>query len=179
MRHLLMLAFGLAPLIPGVAGAQESAPRAGSWGAETDLQNDVNVLRFRSTTSAWLIGFSAFYFRQDEEGSSGLEGEATSVALRLGLRSYRAPASRVRPFLGLAGILGFADDAVSERTWLVGGQFETGAHYFFTSHVSLGTSFDLRLLYGKGSRDAPFGETFDVTSITVISGLRLLGAVYF
>lgn len=165
--------------VPAITSAQETGPRAGSWGAEATPGGEVSLLRFQSNTSAWLIGFAGFYNkRQEDGGAGGLEGETTYAALRLGWRGYRASESRVRPFTTVAGLVEY-DDNVFGPMWNFGGQFEYGAAYFFTRNVSLGASFDLRALYGTGSRDQPLGGEVDVTEIRVNTGLRFLGAVYF
>lgn len=168
----------LALVVPALASAQETGPRAGSWGAEATATGEASLLRFRSNTFAWLIGFSGFYINRDEEDPSFPESETTLLTARLGIRNYRATESRVRPFTTFAALVGYNDNVFLPR-WEFGGQFEYGAAYFFTRNVSLGASFDLRAVYGRDSREAPFGEEFDVRQLTVSTGLRFLGAVYF
>ena len=165
--------------VPAITSAQDVAPTAGSWGAEASAVGDVSLLRFRSSTSAWLVGFSGFYNRRDEDDSATpFEATTTVAAVRLGWRGYRAPESRTRPFTTLAALVGY-DDTAFGATWQFGGQFEYGAAYFFTRHVSLGASFDLRAVFGVGEREQPFDDEIDVMHVTLSTGLRFLGAVYF
>lgn len=179
MRVSFLLPAALIALSPVPAPAQDTGPRAGSWAAEASPSGDVALLRFSSGTSAWLIGFSGFFDKRDEDGGAGgLEGETASFTSRLGWRGYRGEDSRVRPFTTLAALVGYLDTALGQ-TWLFGGEFEYGAAYFFTRSVSLGASFDLRATYGTGSRDQPLGGEVDVTEVTINTGLRFLGAVYF
>ena len=165
-------------VVPALAAAQETGPRRGSWAAEATATGEASLLRFRSNTFAWLIGFSGFYINRDEEDPSVPGDEATLLTARLGIRNYRATESRVRPFTTFAALAGYNDNVFLPR-WEFGGQFEYGAAYFFNRNASLGASFALRALYGRASREAPFGEEFDVRQITVTTGLRFLGAVYF
>lgn len=165
--------------VPASASAQDVGPRAGSWAAEATPSGEVSLLRFRSSTSAWLIGFSGFYNKRDEDtAGGGLDGETTTALVRLGWRGYRATQSRVRPFTTIAALVGY-DDIVFGPTWNFGGQFEYGGAYFFTPNVSLGASLALRAVYGSGSREQPLGAEVDVTQLTINTGLRFLGAVYF
>jgi hypothetical protein len=179
MRALIVSA---ALAVPATTTAQQAGPSAGTWGAEAGLGGvDVSLLRFTSNTSAWLIGFSGFYNKRDEDdgGPAAFDNEATVATLRLGWRGYRTTDSRVRPFTTLAALVGYDDTALGAM-WEFGGEFEYGGAYFFTRNVSLGASFDLRAVFGTGTRDnALLGDETDVTTVNVSAGLRFLGAVYF
>src|SRR5688572_25367341 len=111
-RNSIAAAFLVCLAVPTSLEAQDAGPRAGSWGAETSLDNDVSLLRFRSSTSAWLAGFSAFYLKREEEGDA-FEAEITAISLRLGMRFYRAPASRLRPFTTVAALVRYLNDTGS------------------------------------------------------------------
>jgi hypothetical protein len=175
----VILALLIAIATPLTMSAQDTGPRAGSWGAEASPAGDATLLRFRSNSAAWLIGFSGFYFKRDEGDDVGaLEAETMSITTRLGWRGYRNLDSRLRPFTTLAALLGYNNSDLGPD-WTVGGQFEYGGAYFFTRNVSLGASFDLRATYGRGTREQVVGGETTVTVFTVGTGLRFLGAVYF
>ena len=176
-RNAIAAAFLICLTVPASIEAQEVVPRAGSWGAEASVDNDVSLLRFRSSTSAWLVGFSGFYLKRDEEDDT-FETELTAISLRLGMRFYRAPTSRLRPFTTVAALVRYLD-GIGSPPWAFGAQFEYGGAYFFTPRVSLGASFDVRGLYGSGTSDQGIGPEVEVTEFTLSSGLRFLGAVYF
>src|SRR5688500_14720372 len=148
-RYSIAAAFLVCLSVPASIEAQDPGPRAGSWGAETSLDNDVSLLRFRSRTSAWLAGFSGFYVKHEEEDDT-FEAELTAISLRLGMRFYRAPESRLRPFTTVAALVRYLDGTGSPP-WAFGAQFEYGGAYFFTPHVSLGASLSGRGLYGYGT----------------------------
>jgi len=174
----IALAFAISLCASSVA-AQETSPQAGTWGAEGSLFQGVSVLSFRSPTSAWLAGFAVSYLNRDDEDASR-DQRATSAEVRLGIRSYRNPQERVRPFTGLSGLVAYSDNPFDNGLWAFGGAAEFGAAYFFSRHVSLGTALDLSATYSKSERpDFITGESMDVTTITARTGLRFLGAVYF
>ena len=157
--------------------AQEVGPQAGTWGAEAGADNRVNVLRFRSTTSAWMFGFSANYQKREIEDT---ELTIQSHELRLGIRSYSNPESRTRPIKGISAIIGYEDVTANSSGLLFGGALELGAVHFFSRHVSLGGAIDLSATYTSGEMDDfPTGATVDVSSIAARAGFRMLAAVYF
>ena len=157
--------------------AQEVGPQAGTWGAEAGADNRVNVLRFRSTTSAWLVGFDAFHFRLSEEGSE--DESNSSVTLRLGMRRYSNPTERVRPISGISVLLGYQDIGLGDGP-LVGASGELGGAYFFSRHVSLGSLFDLSVSYVRSEGpDFGTGAPLDMSRLAVQASIRFLGAVYF
>lgn len=159
--------------------AQEAGPPSGTWGAEATPSGAVSVLRFRSPTSAWLMGFSVNYLNRDEEDATR-DQRSTSAEFRLGIRSYRNPQERVRPFTSIAGTIGYLDNVFDEGTLTFGGAADFGVAYFFSRHASLGTALDLSASYSKSERpDFVTGEPLDVTTIIARAGLRFLGAVYF
>jgi hypothetical protein len=156
--------------------AQDTSPQAGTWGAETGSGNGISVMRFRSTTSAWLLGFSVNH-QQRDIGTQ--EVTIANHELRLGFRRYANPEQRVRPISGVSVIVGY-EDLGGTSGMRYGGAGELGAVYFFSRHVSLGTSVDLTVTYSSGEVEAGFPPaTLDQNSLIIRSGLRLLGAVYF
>jgi hypothetical protein len=176
----MLIALALACVaISAPSRAQETGPQAGTWGAETTPSGAVSVLRFRSPASAWLMGFSVNYLNRDEEDATR-DQRSTSAELRLGIRSYRNPQERVRPFTSIAGTIGYLDNVFDKGTLTLGGAADFGVAYFFSRHVSLGTALDLSASYSKSERsDFVTGESLDVTTIIARVGLRFLGAVYF
>lgn len=181
MRLIAIPAVVVATLlaIPTMASAQDAGPRAGSWAAEATPSGEVSLLRFSNSTSAWLVGFGGSYFRHDEE-SGPIELELTTVTLRLGFRGYRSPEERFRPFHTVAGLVEYISaEGRASPPWAFGGQLEYGGAYFFTPRVSLGTSLELRGMYGRGSREVFGAPETNVTEIRISTGLRFLGAVYF
>ena len=157
--------------------AQEVGPQAGTWGAEAGADNRVNVLRFRSPTSAWLLGFDAFHFRLSEEGSE--DESSSSVTVRLGIRGYGNPTERVRPISGVSILLGYQDIGLGDGP-LVGASGELGAAYFFSRHVSLGSAFDLSVSYVR--TEGPgfgTGAPLELSRLAAQASIRFIGAVYF
>ena len=159
--------------------SQEVGPQAGTWGAEASHNGAVSALRFRSPTSAWLMAFAVNHLNRDDEDATR-DQRVTSAEIRLGMRGYRNPEQRVRPFTGISALVGYSDNQLDDGLWAFGGAAEFGAAYFFSRHVSLGTALDLSATYAKSERvDFVTGASMDVTTITARTGLRFLGAVYF
>ena len=157
--------------------AQDTSPQAGTWGVETGAGTGISVMRFRSTTSAWMFGFSANYQKREIEDT---ELTIQSHELRLGIRSYSNPESRTRPIKGISAIIGYEDVTANSSGLLFGGALELGAVHFFSRHVSLGGAIDLSATYTSGEMDDfPTGATVDVSSIAARAGFRMLAAVYF
>jgi hypothetical protein len=182
-RATVILAVTFASLIRvSPAIAQENiGPKAGTWAAE-GTTNTASLLRFRSPTSAWILSASILYLHEEDEISgptpSSTTDDAFSVQMSVGLRTYRRPEERIRPFTTLRAIAGYRNDFA--RGWSVGGAGDVGAAYFFSSHVSLGVSGALNVIYEQLERDAGFGNTLrDKTLVARFDGFRLLGAVYF
>jgi hypothetical protein len=158
--------------------AQEVAPQAGTWGAEASTDSRVTLLRFRNATSAWLVGFDANHVSRQDDGDQ--DQSSSSVSLRLGIRGYRNPAERVRPFTGVSALVGYVDNDFEGGYMVFGGSGEVGAAYFFSRHVSLGSAFDLSAVYYQTERaDFPTGAPIDVSTLFVRASIRFLGAVYF
>ena len=158
--------------------AQEVGPQAGTWGAEAGHDNRVSVLRFRSTTSAWLLGFDAGHISRQDDGDQ--DQSSSSISLRLGIRGFRNPAERVRPFSGVSALIGYTDNDFEGGSMVFGGSAEVGAAYFFSRHVSLGSAFDLSGSYYRSERpDFPTGAPVDVSTLIVRAAIRFMGAVYF
>ena len=158
--------------------AQDVAPPAGTWGAEASPDNRVTLLRFRSTTSAWLVGLEAFHFRRDE--SAGEDVSSSSVMLHLGMRGYRNPAERVRPFSGFSALMGYQDDDFDGGAIVLGASGELGAAYFFSRHISLGSALELSATYFQSeTTEFPSSSLVDVRTYFVRAAIRFMGAVYF
>ncbi len=163
--------------------AASPGPRAGTWGAEATVGDGIGatLLRFRSPTSAWTLGFAGHlgFFDEDRPGIEE-SGSTYSVSLRAGLRRYRAPAASrgVRPIAG-AGVLGGIGQGTFDRTWSAGLFGELGAAYFFSPHASLGATGGLELRYLEQTYGTGVGEARR-RQTTLSAGLvRVLGAVYF
>ena len=179
-------------VLPSFAFAQspaDSTPRAGQWGAEGSLAGSTlgtALLRFRSPTSAWVVGADFSVARSKTEfGASGASfaDSRTQVSLstRLGLRSYRqSDVDRLRPIIG-GGVFGSvtrgSNDSKGWRTGLYG---ELGATYFVAPHVSLGATGEVRASYEKDERESGTGQRSEFTMTSFGASLaRVLVSVYF
>lgn len=182
MRRTVLVAVLASVANAPLAVAQEvTGPQAGTWGAETVLLGGASLLRFRSPSSAWLLGGSVSYRRVEREGDASFPlrsmDEATRLSLRLGHRWYRNAGQRLRPFTTVSSML--TVDNVSEGRLGGGAALEFGAMHFFSRHVSLGASGELRAEYHRNK------DTSGSTTITsrhvfaTLSAVRLLAAVYF
>ena len=157
--------------------AQDTSPQAGTWGAETGSGNGISVMRFRSTTSAWMIGFSSNYQKRELENT---EITIQNHELRLGLRGYSNPTARTRPIKGISAIVGYEDVSANNSGFRFGGAVELGAVHFFSRHVSLGGTIDLTATYTSGESEGILpGGPVDVSTLQARAGLRMLAAVYF
>ena len=152
------------------AVAQTEMPAAGTWGFEGSL-GTASLLKFRSPSSAWVLGFDGIYARQNSDNAAISDENVASVNLRAGLRHYGKGQGNVRPFTTLSAAVGFSSGG-GDDIWSVGPAAELGAAYFFSPHVSLGGSGQVAAVYS--SRDGAFSTFF-----VGVSGFRLLGAVYF
>ena len=163
---------------PAPGEAQDTIPR---WGAEATIGGAAGggLLRFSNPSRAWIVQ-SAFQFERisDDPAGDGPE-HIVSVDARLGMRFYRRAGEETRPFTTISGILLYQELAGSS-TFRPGIALEAGASHFFSRHVSLGVSADLRALYSRDQFGLGFPSGNDRTRISVLfSGFRLLGGVYF
>jgi hypothetical protein len=180
-------------LAPALALAQEPAtvrdslgPRAGSWGAELGIgsEQSATLLRFRSPTSALVLGVELFWLEVNEDASAfgGPSDRTYSVAnltAQLGNRWYRSVTQAARPFTSLGVLAGYARDPGGPG-WTAGAFAEIGASYFFTPHVSLGAAGGLQVAYARFKQEFVPGTTVSRRTVGVrASAVQLLGAVYF
>jgi hypothetical protein len=187
-QHALMLFAALSsPLLLGAqasATTQVSGPNPGSWAAEGVVGSvgvGASVLRFRSTQSAWIVGMNASgVVRREDIAATPFQPadrvtiRSASVDLRLGQRRYASPGMRLRPLAG-AGVLGSYQGGGGLRLWAAGIYGEGGAAFFFSPHVSLGASGEVRLVY-----DEQRGGNVTAREVMLRATLaRLLGTVYF
>src|SRR5207237_698952 len=78
-------------------------PRTGTWGGETSFGSSASLLKFRTPSSAWLIGVSTFLSTVSSSGGSGTDAHVFFADLRSGMRFYGgAPTDRLRPLMTLA-----------------------------------------------------------------------------
>lgn len=131
------------------AQATPEGTRAGAWGAEVsfDGSSDLGaaVLRFRNDRSAWLLGLRALVDYRDPPAEPRT---TTSVSGRVGLRSFRAPGSAVRPTIGAglsAALLRASGGA--QRVWQAGAYGELGISRFFGQSFAVGMSSDIHARY--------------------------------
>jgi hypothetical protein len=158
--------------------AQDTSPQAGTWGVETGAGTGISVLRFRSTTSAWIFGFSSNYARRELDGDN--EITLQNHELRLGWRGYSNPEARTRPIKGISVLVGYEDVTANNSGVRFGGALELGAVHFFSRHVSLGGTIDLTATYTTAEVDPILpGGPENVSIIQARAGLRMLAAVYF
>lgn len=173
MRRVLVSFVLLAGCALPVLAQTDTGPKAGSWGAEAASGSSASLLRFRSPSSAWVLGFNAFLVSEDADA------DATSgrADLRLGVRKYRRVEERVRPYTTLSALVGYDD--FGENDWRFGAAVDMGAAYFFSSHASLGAAADLSVTYRKFNRDLFSGPTSITQIVARLNGVNLIGAVYF
>jgi hypothetical protein len=164
------------------ASAQSEGPVAGTWGAEAANGGSAALLRFRSPNSAWLLGFNGAYARVVSEFTNPVTGPTESTdedwfaQTRVGMRWYSTSETRLRRFSTLAATVGY--NGGDGAGWVLGASGELGAAWFFTPHVSLGTSAELSASRLTGDTNGSSSFLREYLSVQV-SGFRLLGAVYF
>lgn len=169
MKRIVISALALV-ISAEAAVAQTGTPAAGTWGFEGS-PGTASLLRFRSPSAAWVLGFDGFYARQSSDNAAISDEDVASLNLRAGIRSYGKGHGNVRPFATISAMAGYTGDG-GTHIWSVGPAAEFGAAYFFSPHVSLGGSGQLTAMYSTRGADV---STFMVG----VSGFRLLGAVYF
>jgi hypothetical protein len=184
---LLLALTAAAPTMRAQQAADPVMPRVGSWGAEAVFGSGVgaNVLRFSSSTAAWLagMGFSAIY--QTDELSAPPGGLDQSGWLgfgdaRLGRRWWRGErGERIRPLTGL-GVLGGLSRNPGYQSWNAGGYGELGASYFVSPHVSLGATGELAVVYMHDRYPSAVTPDRIITRWVVRGNLvRVNASVYF
>jgi hypothetical protein len=157
--HITILVVALtaaaaAPTVHAQQVADPVMPRAGSWGAEAVFGSGVgaNVLRFSSSTAAWLAGLTFNVTHQTDDlsalpGATDQSGWLGFGDARLGRRWWRGErGERIRPLTGL-GVLGGVSSGTGIQSWNAGGYGELGASYFVSPHVSLGATGELAAVY--------------------------------
>ena len=125
MRRVILIVAGLAAIASPLAAQTDTLPKRGTWGAEASFPQSATLLRFRNPGSAWLLGLTADYSQQEFSASgTTLNTDATqhgfNALLRGGIRFYREPTKPVRPFIGVAGLVGF-NDTTNGSGWQFGG----------------------------------------------------------
>jgi hypothetical protein len=182
-RATVILALALVSLInvSPVVAQDSVGPKAGTWGAEASPGTGA-LLRFRTPTSAWILSTSIFFEHVEEESTGPFPPSPTRDLvfgrISAGIRTYRRPQERVRPFTTLGAIVGYRNDFA--KGWAFGGAGEIGTAYFFSSHVSLGVAGILSVVYERLEQGVGGGATTRTKSISAnFDGFRFLGAVYF
>jgi hypothetical protein len=169
-----------------LAAPDSAGPRPGAWGAEGGIGSgqSATLLRFRSSTSAVLIGLDASWFDTSEElpdvgGTRTQRNTYANLMARIGVRGYQTTASAARPFTSVGVIAGYTQDPGGPG-WTAGAFGELGASYFFSPHVSLGAAGGLQVTYSRTRREFSAAETLSRRQFGVqANAVRLLGAVYF
>jgi hypothetical protein len=76
--------------------------------------------------------------------------------------------------------VGYEHSPVDDGALVLGAAAEFGAAYFFSRHVSLGSTLDLAATYARSEEPGfPTGDIVDVTTISARAAIRFIGAVYF
>jgi hypothetical protein len=164
---------------PTLLRAQDTIPR---WGAEATTGGGTTgggLLRFNNRSFAWIFQTLAFYDRIDGGPTDG--DDIFSVDARVGLRFYRRADTATRPFTTISALLEHRASG-SSRSTRPGVALELGVSHFFSRHLSLGVSTDLRVLYSRERFDFPLppGNGTDRTRLSIyFGGFRLVGGVYF
>lgn len=141
--------------------------RRGQWGTQFGFDGNIasaGALRFRSERSAWLVNLEGYARRFTYEPVSppddAGERDASnySLGLQLGMRRYRAIATRANAFTGV-GLVGqmrmdrlpFGDGLVlaSRRTMAGGIYGELGATWMATRNFGLSASTGLSATYDR------------------------------
>jgi hypothetical protein len=182
-RSLAVSALALTVAVVPLA-AQEAPPsdtssalpfRGGQWATQFGFDGNfvsAGALRFRSPRSAWVIDASGHVATRTYERGGGDFGPAVSVdatdyaaGLQLGLRRYRAVATRVNAFGG-AGIFGRIQTARSlflgtltelptQRDGMTGLYGELGATWMVSRNLGLSGATQLAASYVWSSAEQP------------------------
>jgi len=166
-------------LTTGRLPVQGAVPDRGTWGVEGGPVQTGALLKFRSPSSAWLVGANGSYTYRDN-GSSGSFGgqDQTAIAVRVGLRTYRDVADRTRLFRTLSLIAFYGEFGFSNTS--LGAGAEMGIQRFFLPNLSAGVASDLSLLVSRDEDFSTSGPSTYSTSVRVtFTGFRLVAAVFF
>ena len=166
--------------------------RAGQWATQFGFDGtfaSAGVLRFRSPSSAWVLDASGSVNRYTLEVPSDVveddEADATDFAafLQLGMRRYRAIATRTTAFAG-AGVYGstivtrsafgsLPPAFYTQRTGAAGLYGEMGATWMVSRNLGLSGATQLAATYNWGSLEQPIGLGETTRTETTGYGLRL------
>lgn len=163
--------------IPAGGQAQETVPK---WGAEATLGGTTaggGLLRFSNPSRAWILQ-SSFQLERISDDLNGAE-HFVSGDVRLGMRFYRRANEATRPFTTISGLIVYQEFG-GTGTFRPGAVLEFGASHFFSRHVSLGASADLRAVYSREQVGGGAPGGFERSRFSILfSGIRLVGGVYF
>lgn len=181
-RSILAALFSI--VLPATAAAQERGPQRGTWGGELCFNCGATLLRFRDSTSAWLLGFDGRYWQARTESTSGFGrafsgGEAAFfIDLSTGLRFYRLTSTPARPFISLralAGVVGGPDMHGSSY----GAGVDMGTAYFFSPHLSLGVFGAFSAVQSVRTTRSGSASSRSRIFTAGLTGANLLASVYF
>jgi hypothetical protein len=192
-RCILVYLTVAAALVAGRGAAAQTArdsigPRQGTWGVEASYGSfsGASLLRFTSPRAAWMLGasFALGQETSDEPTQFGTVTRTThtlgTAELRVGRRWWTGELNEpMRPFvgLGLGGRYSTFSNTRSTDASVIG---ELGATYFFGSHVSLGGSGELALVYGHDKYVSSVGPALTSDSWFIRGNVaRLNATVYF
>jgi hypothetical protein len=167
---LLALAFNASATCVSAQKVAETSngPKKGTWGAEVSAGGSnigdgrPGLLYFLSPNVS--LNASAGVFRTTNE-AFGNTSTFTQTSFQLGVRRYARSGLGLRPILGAGALL-----STLAGTTTVGGYGEAGARWFFTPHLSLGTSAEISATRATGDGKA---------SVIGLNLARFTGAVYF
>ena len=113
MQKITFLCVAAIGLLSSAAQAQGPTAPSRVWGIEA--VNNVSggsLLRFRSSQSAWLLGVNASYTENQVETVNPITGASStttqdnlSTRLEVGLRRYSNPATSLRSFTTVSGLV--------------------------------------------------------------------------
>ena len=164
-----LLVLAMSPTLRAQAAAE--GLRAGAWAAEMSFDAsspgfDAAILRFRNDRSAWLLGLRVNVEYRDPPAEPRT---ASTVGLRVGVRSFKSPESAVRPTLG-AGLSGTLIHASSgSRAGEAGAYGELGLSRFFGESFAVGMSSDVFLRYAKPSNQGPSVVRFGLDAVRLVA----------
>lgn len=201
-QFVLMLACACAVAAPDQSLAGQTITdtttvsfRQGQWGVGFILRNGVTdggVLRFSTSTRAWVVDGSASLDRQSQSGSAVFGDQtqrSSSVSAQFGPRWYHAMTGHVARYLGF-GISGgysqakFSGTSSKADLWSVGAYGETGMQYMIARYLGLGWRGTLSASRSetKNVEETIQGVTTTVHAISYHLGLdavQLTGTIYF
>ena len=202
MRHVpLMLACGSLLLAPVPSLRAQSADtttasfRQGEWGVGFILRSGVNeggVLRFSTSTRAWVLDMSATYDRQSQSGSAAFvdrNDRSWYLSGQFGPRWYHAMTGHAVRYLGF-GVSGTYSQAKLSSTpsqsdlWSVGAYGEAGMQYMIARYLGLGWrgTVSASRSESKGVEQTGPGVTNTTRAIGYqvrLDAVQLTGTIYF